>query len=87
MKILSIEIIEQKGLSIKKKLNKAIVIRLQHVKSHPESGLKTDFGKHRMSSLKHYSIFYVLEEKTIFVTAFWDNRQDRKKLLKRLKNS
>jgi hypothetical protein len=29
----------------------------------------------------HFSIFYKVTEKHLIITAFWDNRQDPKKLL------
>lgn len=69
-----------------KKLNYLIISRLQLLKSFPLLGKKTNFGNHRMISLKHYSIFYLLDETKIYITSFWDNRQDRKKLLAILKS-
>ena len=49
----------------------------------PESGFKNT----RFVALGNFSLFYQVREKEIIVTAFWDNRQDPKKLLKILKKS
>jgi len=34
--------------------------------------------------MDHYSIFYQVTNEKIIITAFWDNRQDPKKLYKLL---
>ena len=75
-----------KSNSYSKKLNKKIKERINHLKSHPEIGKKTNCKNHRSISLGHYSLIYLKEENKIHITAFWDNRQDPKKLLKYLKN-
>lgn len=69
-----------------KKLVKKINERIDQIKAHPEIGKKTNFKNHRSISLGHYSIIYLKKEDKIFITAFWDNRQDPNKLLKVLKN-
>jgi plasmid stabilization system protein ParE len=69
------------SLDYSRKLNQAISIRLDHLKQHPEIGVKTNFKDHRMISLGHYSIFYRVVEPEIFITGFWDNRQNPEKLL------
>lgn len=46
----------------------------------------TDFKDVRVASLGNFSIFYKVTDKQIIITAFWDNRQDPKKLLKILQN-
>ncbi|MEX2596389.1 MAG: hypothetical protein WEC59_05600 [Salibacteraceae bacterium] len=35
----------------------------------------------RVAAMNHYSIFYKVTDKEIIVTAFWDNRQDPKRLI------
>ena len=52
--------------------------------------LRTDalmFKDLRVASLGNFSIFYKVTEKSIIITAFWDNRQDPKTLLNILKRS
>ena len=38
-----------------------------------------------MAALGHFSIYYLVAEDGIIVTAFWDNRQDPKRLLELLR--
>jgi hypothetical protein len=38
-----------------------------------------------MAAMGHFSMFYKIAEDTIIITAFWDNRQDPKKLMELLK--
>ena len=55
--------------------------RLSIISSHPNSFPKASLPHIRVSSLGHYSIFYKLTESELIVVAFWDNRQNPKKLL------
>jgi hypothetical protein len=41
----------------------------------------------RVASLGNFSIFFKIGKNTILITAFWDNRQDPKKLVKELNES
>lgn len=45
----------------------------------------TAFSDMRMAALGHFSIYYLVAEEGIIVTAFWDNRQDPKRLLELLR--
>ena len=45
-----------------------------------------DFKNTRVASLGNFSIFYQVFQDKIIITAFWDNRQDPKKLLKLLQH-
>ncbi len=74
-----------KSNTYSKKLNLAIIERLGLLKSQPDIGKKTTFGKTRAIIMEHYSILYKLEKTQIIITGFWDNRQDPKKLLGFLK--
>jgi hypothetical protein len=38
-----------------------------------------------VAAMGHFSLFYKIKADTIIITAFWDNRQDPKELLKLLK--
>ncbi|AZQ42826.1 type II toxin-antitoxin system RelE/ParE family toxin [Nonlabens ponticola] len=42
---------------------------------------KTSFQNTRMAVLGNYSIFYQFTDSDVIIMAFWDNRQDPKKLL------
>lgn len=61
--------------------------RVEQLISHPMSGQKTDYPDTRALSLGHYSIFYKIHKNNIVITAFWDNRQDPKKLIKELQSN
>ncbi len=71
-----------KSTSYSKKLNGKIKERIQLLKKNPELGKKTEFELTRAISLGHYSILYKFKKSRIFITGFWDNRQDPNKLLK-----
>ena len=70
--------------SFAEKLIKAIAKRIQIILMHPESFKPTSYVGTRESAMGHFSIFYKLENEKIIVTAFWDNRQDPKKLLEKI---
>src|SRR6056297_699886 len=59
--------------------------RIEQLISYPHSGQKADYPDTRVISLGHYSIFYKNVKNNIVITAFWDNRQDPKKLIKELR--
>jgi len=71
--------------SYSKKLNLTIKERIIILKSHSDIGKQTEFENTRSINMGHYSIFYKREGKNIFITGFWDNRQDPIKLLRFLK--
>ncbi len=45
----------------------------------------SEFPDTRVAAMGHFSMFYKIRENNIIITAFWDNRQDPKKLLEMLK--
>ena len=55
--------------------------RIKTILSHPESFKSTTYPETRESAMGHFSIFYKLTKDQLIITAFWDNRQDTKKLL------
>lgn len=67
--------------SYSKKLVKLISERTKQIASKPFACKATDFKDIRVASLENFSIYYKISDKEI-ITAFWDNRQDPKKLLK-----
>jgi len=60
--------------------------RTNQIAQTPKIYKLTDFKDIRVASLGNFSIFYKVTQLSIIVTAFWDNRQDPKKLLKILQN-
>ncbi len=75
-----------KSGSFSKKLLRLVTERTLQISANPFIYKSTDFKDVRVTSLGNYSIYYKVTEKQIIVTAFWDNRQDPKKLLKLLNN-
>ncbi len=63
------------------KLIQLIKHQIKIIQKHPESFKSTTYPETRESALGHFSIYYRLSPEQIIVTAFWDNRQDPKKLL------
>lgn len=56
--------------------------RINTILKSPKIYKKADFPKTRVSAMDHYSIFYQVTNEKLIITAFWDNRQDPKKLYK-----
>ena len=80
-----------KILSIKNRdfleaLDKMISERTKQIADNPLIYKGTDFTDVRVASLGNFSIYYKVSEENIIITAFWDNRQDPKELLKILEN-
>lgn len=75
-----------KSNAYSKKLVKLVSERTKQIADKPLIYKATDFKDVRVASLGNFSIYYKVSEKEIIVTAFWDNRQDPKKLLKILEN-
>lgn len=66
---------------------KLIEITAKHLKvisKNPEAFKETQFDSLRESAMGHFSLYYKITETQIIVMAFWDNRQDPKKLLKEI---
>ena len=51
------------------------------IAKNPLAYKAADFPDTRVATMGHYSIFYKATNDQIIITAFWDNRQDPKKLL------
>jgi hypothetical protein len=66
------------------KLLKLVPPRTNQIAKNPKLYKKTDFKNIQVASLRNYSIYYKTTENKIIISAFWDNRQDPKKLLKTL---
>ena len=69
------------------KLIKLIAKQIRVIQGNPKLFKKTDFPDTHVSALGHFSIFYKFTKETLFITAFWDNRQNPKKLLEILRKT
>ncbi len=67
------------------KLITLISEQVQVILSNPKFFKKADFPNTHVSALGHFSIFYKYTHDMLIIMAFWDNRQDPKKLLDSLK--
>jgi plasmid stabilization system protein ParE len=67
------------------KLVKLISEQIKVIALNPTLYRKADFPNTHVSVLGYFSLFYKYNKITIIITAFWDNRQDPKKLLLILK--
>ena len=63
------------------KLIKLTADQIQIILTHPESFKLSTYPGTRESALGHFSIYYKLTKDKLIITAFWDNRQDPKRLL------
>ncbi len=70
-----------KSNTYSKKLVKLVAQRTKQIAEKPLIYKATDYKDIRVASLGNFSIYYKTSQKSIIITAFWDNRQDQKKLL------
>ena len=66
------------------KLISQIKERTDLIAAHPEACKNTEYPETREAAMGNFSIYYKVIDDKIVVTAFWDNRQDPKKLLQLL---
>jgi hypothetical protein len=62
-----------------------IEITAKHLKvisKNPLAFKETEIDNVRESAMGHFSLYYKISSDQLIVMAFWDNRQDPKKLLK-----
>jgi plasmid stabilization system protein ParE len=64
-----------------KKLLKLVSERTLQISEKPFIYKSTNFKDVRVASLRNFSVYYKVTDEQIIITAFWDNRQDPKKLL------
>ena len=75
-----------KSSNYSKKLLRLVTEKTLQILENPFIYKSIDFKDVRVASLRNFSIYYKVTDKQIIVTAFWDNRQDPKKLLRILQN-
>ncbi len=63
------------------KLIKLAARQIKTILKHPESFKSTGYSENRISAIGYFSIYYKISDEQLIITAFWDNRQDPKKLL------
>ncbi len=63
------------------KLIKLTAKQIISIQNNPKLFKKADFPDTHVSAFGHFSIFYKFTKEQLIITAFWDNRQDPKKLL------
>jgi len=83
--ILQFWVEKNKSNSYSKKLMGLVSDRTEQIAKNPFVYKSADFKDTRVASLGHFSIYYRVFDDRIIVTAFWDNRQDPRKLLNILK--
>jgi len=54
--------------------------KANQISANPMLYKAVDFPDTRVAAMGHFSLFYKIIEESIIITAFWDNRQDLKKL-------
>jgi plasmid stabilization system protein ParE len=84
--ILEYWISRNKSATYSKKLLRLVVKKTQQIAKTPEIFPLSDFPETRVAPLDHFSILYKVDVDQVVITAFWDNRQDPKKLLEILRN-
>jgi plasmid stabilization system protein ParE len=73
--------------SYSRNLIKRVSELTERIAENPLLFRSAEFNNTRVASMGHFSIYYQTFENRIVVTAFWDNRQDPKDLLKILTNA
>lgn len=76
-----------KSNSYSKKLVSMVAERTKELAEMTFIYKSTDFKDVRIASMGNFSIYYKVADTQIIISAFWDNRQDPKKLLKILRNN
>lgn len=78
---------KNKSNTYSKKLIELVSKRTAQIAEEPLIYKETDFKDTRVASLGNFSIYYKFNDTEIIITAFWDNRQSPKKLLKILESN
>ncbi|MDR9486850.1 type II toxin-antitoxin system RelE/ParE family toxin [Salibacter sp.] len=68
-----------------RRLIKLVNQRTKQIADNPFIFKSANFKDTRVASLGNFSIFFKVTHNVVYITAFWDNRQDPSKLLKILK--
>jgi len=78
--------VRNKSTTYAEKLIGLIKERINLIIKNPSAGKPTNYLNTREAAMGNFSIYYKIIGSKIFITSFWDNRQDPEKLLKLLQN-
>lgn len=78
--ILDYWIDRNKSKTYSEKLDKLFDKSLESLSTHPEQGKKTNYKDIRIKIVRHYLIYYLIQEQVIEIIRIWDARRDPKKL-------
>jgi plasmid stabilization system protein ParE len=67
------------------KLVEIIADHLKVISKNPKAFKESELPLIHEAAMGHFSLYYKITSKEIIVVAFWDNRQDPKKLLELIK--
>ena len=73
-----------KSTNYAEKLIEVTAKHLKVISKNPEAFKETEINNVSESAIGHFSLYYKITPDQIIVMAFWDNRQDPKKLLKEI---
>ncbi|ADY52859.1 plasmid stabilization system [Pseudopedobacter saltans DSM 12145] len=73
-----------KSTTYAEKLIKLIEKRTSVIAKNPESGKTTNHLDTREAAMGNFSIYYRIIDPHIYITSFWDNRQDPEKFIELL---
>jgi plasmid stabilization system protein ParE len=73
---------KNKGTTFAEKLIEITAKHLKVISKFTEAFKESELNAVRVSAMEHFSVYYKITSEQIIVMAFWDNRQDSKKLLK-----
>lgn len=59
-----------------------IAKHIKIISKNPEAFKETEIVNIRESAMGHFSLYYTFTDDQLIILAFWDNRQNPKKLLK-----
>ena len=68
------------------KLIKLTARQIKTIIKHPESFKSAGYSDTRVSAMGYFSFYYKTTEDQLIITAFWDNRQEPKKILDLITN-
>lgn len=68
------------------RLIKLTARQIKIIVKYPDSFKSTGFSDSRVATMGYFSIYYITTQDQLIIIAFWDNRQDPKRLLKLIQN-
>lgn len=78
--------VRNKSTAYAQNLIELIKGRINLIIENPKAGKLTNHLNTREAAMENFSIYYKIVGSKIFITSFWDNRQDPEKLVKLLQN-